>query len=38
MKALSDKSSEPPLVVNLSRDTTPRGMTSVGMVMTKDIR
>jgi len=38
VRALSDKSSEPPLVVNLSNETTPRGMTSIGMAMTQPIR
>jgi len=38
VRALSDKSSEPPLVVAVSQDTTPRGMTNIGLAVTADIR
>ena len=38
VRALSDKSSEPPLVVDVSQDTTPRGMTNIGLAVTADIR
>lgn len=38
VRALSDKSSEPPLVVQLSADSTPRGMASLEMAITSQIR
>ena len=38
VRALSDKSSDPPLVVQLSADSTPRGMASLELAITSQIR
>ena len=38
VKALGDKSSDPPLVVQFSAESTPRGMASMGMAITSQIR